>query len=215
MVYKRQRMRARMPRKKRAYRKRTMRTARRRNNISRRVVVVRKQRLMAQITGGGIADLFYSGAYNTAFDLNNAAWDLAALQQQFEFIKAQKFIVSLEPLQNQSSSAVPNAYIRRVVDNQTGFAYTTEAQYLANADCKSHSVQSPRTITFVVYPKSYRSQTLGGVTTFAPRSPGYVNADAAQLPSLIAPHVFIPAGTAGVGMFNVRITAIVCFKGNK
>lgn len=218
MAYRRYRKRGVRPRRKtrvqqrRKVYKRSMRMPR---QMSNKVLMIRKQRLMPAITGGGIADLFFSAGYTTAFDLTQAAWDLTALQGQFEQIKAYKFIVSLEPLQNQSSSAVPNAYIRRVIDNQQQTGYLTEADYLANADCKSHGVQANKTITFIVYPKSNLSQTFGGVTTVNSRNPGWVNTGAIQMPNLLAPHVFIPAGTAGVGMFNVRITAIVGFKHNK
>lgn len=218
MAYRRYRKRGVRPRRKSRYQqrrkvyKRSMRMPR---QISNRVLMIRKQRLMPAITGGGIADLFYNAAYTTTFDLNNAAWDLSALQGQFEQIKAYKFIVSLEPLQNQSSSAVPNAYIRRVIDNQDQNAYLTEAQYLANADCKSHGVQANKTITFVVYPKSNLQQSFGTASTLKACNPGWVNTTLPQMPGFIPPHVFIPTGTAGVGMFNVRVTAIVGFKHNK
>lgn len=197
---------------KRTYRKRYTR----KRQMSSRVVMIRKERLMPVIVGSaaGIPDLFFNASYTSAFDLNNAGFDLSALQGQFELMKAYKFIVTMEPLLDQSSAANPQCYVRKVLD-PGGVAYTTEAQYLANADCKSHTAIAGRSFRYIVYPKSNLNQSWNGVNTYKPVSPGWVQSTTAQLPSLIPPHVFIPPWTVGVTQFNVKITAIVGFKNNK
>lgn len=194
---------------------------RRRRPVRNRVVYIRKECVFPAVVGsaGGNADLFYGvPAYSQCFSNYLNQYDLDGLSAEYEQIKVTKFVVTLERLQNQTSSAVPNSYVRKVVDNDNVSAYTSEAQYLTNADCKSVSVIGSRPIQFVVYPKTMLSQAYNAITTQKAVNPGWINTNSLggiNAFSFIQPHIFIPPFTPGVGMFNVRMTLYCCFKNNK
>lgn len=210
------------PRKNRKY----VRTAKRRmtRRMSRksydRPLIVRKEFIPGQIVGSaaGIADLLQTGAFSAALTNYNDQYDLNALAAQFEQMKVYKLILTLEPLQSEAVQSLPNAYVRKVIDNQT-LTYTTESQYLFNKDCKSYPVISNRTTRHIIYPKMQLNEVYGSTTITRVRSMGWFNCSqgsaGAFVFSSVAPHIYIPPMTVGVSLFNVRMTAIIGFKGNK
>lgn len=185
-----------------------------------RALIVRKQFIPGVITGsaGGIVDLFQNSTYSAALTNYNDQYDLNALAGQFEQMKCYKLILELEPLQSEAVQSLPNGYVRKVIDNQQT-AYTTEAEYLKNLDCKSYPVIGRRTTRHIIYPKMSLNETYGSTTVTRPRNPGWFNTSQGSVSALVfsmyPPHIFIPPMTAGVSLFNVKMTAVIGFKGNK
>lgn len=188
--------------------------------LNSRATIVRKQFIPGVISGSasGIVDLFQNATYSAALTNYNDQYDLNALAGQFEQMKVIKLILELEPLQSEAVQSLPNAYVRKVIDNQTT-AYTAESQYLFNQDCKSFPVIGRRTIRHIIYPKMSLNETFGATTVTRPRNPGWFNTSQGSVSALVfsmyPPHIFIPPMTVGVSLFNVRMTAVVAFKGNK